>query len=112
MSVDLVVLSVGLEARSDAGKVGALLGVQKSADGFMMEAHPKLRPVESLTEGVFIAGTTTILALLGMFLMGTVVFNSIGLAAVISIMVFEKGRPIIRMHKAAKIKLSANFAYF
>jgi len=57
MSVDLVVLSVGLEAQSDAGKVGALLGVQKSADGFMMEAHPKLRPVESLTEGVFIAGT-------------------------------------------------------
>jgi len=57
MSVDLVVLSEGLEARSDAGKVGALLGIQKSADGFMMEAHPKLRPVESLTEGVFIAGT-------------------------------------------------------
>ncbi|TFH30314.1 MAG: CoB--CoM heterodisulfide reductase iron-sulfur subunit A family protein [Promethearchaeota archaeon] len=55
-SVDMVVLSNGVEARSDSDKVASLVAIQKSADGFFMEAHPKLRQVDSLTDGVYIAG--------------------------------------------------------
>ncbi len=56
LKVDLFVLSTGLEARSDADKVSSLLSVQRTADGFFMEAHPKLRPVDTLTDGIFVAG--------------------------------------------------------
>src|SRR5271157_215892 len=54
--VDMVILSVGLEAQPDAAKVATLFGISRSADGFFAEAHPKLRPVETNTEGVFLAG--------------------------------------------------------
>ena len=56
MKVDLFVLSTGLEPRADADKITSLLRIQKSADGFFLEAHPKLRPVDTLTDGIFIAG--------------------------------------------------------
>lgn len=56
ITVDMVVLSIGLEARKGADKLGALLTIQRSADGFFLEAHPKLRPVDSLTDGIFIGG--------------------------------------------------------
>ena len=54
--VDLFVLSCGLEPRADADIITSLLRIQRSADGFFLEAHPKLRPVDTLTEGIFIAG--------------------------------------------------------
>jgi len=54
--VDMVVLSVGLEPQADAGNVASLFGISRSADGFFAEAHPKLRPVETNTDGVFLAG--------------------------------------------------------
>lgn len=54
--VDLFVLSTGLIPREDSGDITQLLRIQKSADGFFLEAHPKLRPVDTLTEGIFIAG--------------------------------------------------------
>jgi len=57
IKVDLLVLAVGLEPRADSSNVAHLFNVQKSEDGFLMEAHPKLRPVETLTDGIFIAGT-------------------------------------------------------
>ena len=53
---DLVVLSVGLEAPEGSTELRQTLGISKSADGFYLEAHPKLRPVDTLTDGVFIAG--------------------------------------------------------
>ncbi|WP_295593944.1 CoB--CoM heterodisulfide reductase iron-sulfur subunit A family protein [uncultured Methanobrevibacter sp.] len=53
---DLVVLSVGLEHAAGSDELRQTLGVSKSADGFYMEAHPKLRPVDTLTDGVYIAG--------------------------------------------------------
>jgi len=56
MKVDLFVLSAGLEPRADSDMITSLLRIQKSADGFFLEAHPKLRPVDTLTEGIFIAG--------------------------------------------------------
>ena len=53
---DLVVLSVGLEAPEGSTELRQTLGISKSADGFYLEAHPKLRPVDTLTDGVYIAG--------------------------------------------------------
>jgi heterodisulfide reductase subunit A2 len=56
IKVDMLVLSVGLEARSDSSDLGRTFGVQNTVDGAFMEAHPKLRPVDSLSAGIFIAG--------------------------------------------------------
>ena len=56
LKVDLFVLSTGIEPRADADVITSLLRIQRSADGFFLEAHPKLRPVDTLTEGIFIAG--------------------------------------------------------
>ncbi|MFX1522906.1 MAG: 4Fe-4S binding protein [Promethearchaeota archaeon] len=57
IKADLLVLAVGLEPRRDSSDISRLFNVQRSEDGFLMEAHPKLRPVETLTDGIFIAGT-------------------------------------------------------
>ena len=53
---DLVVLAVGMEARSDVGDVSTLLKLPRSSDGFFLELHPKLRPVDTAVDGVFLAG--------------------------------------------------------
>ena len=54
--VDMVVLSAGLEPRRDAKEVAHLFGISCSADGWYIEKHPKLDPVATMTDGVFIAG--------------------------------------------------------
>ena len=54
--VDLVVLGTGLTARRDAERVAQTFGISRSADGFFMEAHPKLRPVATQVDGIFLAG--------------------------------------------------------
>jgi heterodisulfide reductase subunit A len=55
--VDMVVLSTAIEAPHDAGRVASLFGLSRSEDGFFAEAHPKMRPVETNTDGVLLAGT-------------------------------------------------------
>ncbi|MFN2242406.1 MAG: FAD-dependent oxidoreductase, partial [Anaerolineae bacterium] len=54
---DLVVLATGVQPRADAGAVAAMLGLEFSEDGFFAEAHPELRPVDTKTPGVYLAGT-------------------------------------------------------
>jgi heterodisulfide reductase subunit A len=54
--VDMVVLCTAIEARRDAGDVGRLFGVNQGADGFFLEEHPKLGPLNTATDGVFLAG--------------------------------------------------------
>jgi heterodisulfide reductase subunit A len=54
---DLVVLMVGMEARSDAGEVARLVNISQDKDGWFIESHPKLDPVATTTDGVYIAGT-------------------------------------------------------
>ncbi len=56
-TVDMVILGTGMEARPDADQVARLFGLGRTEDGFFAEAHPKLRPVETNTDGVFLAGT-------------------------------------------------------
>ncbi|MCD6471535.1 hydrogenase iron-sulfur subunit [Candidatus Aerophobetes bacterium] len=53
---DLVVLSVGLGPNAGTNKIAEILKLAKSPDGFLQEAHPKFKPVDTLIEGVFIAG--------------------------------------------------------
>src|SRR5512134_1606636 len=54
--VDMVILSAGLEPRADAKEVGKRFGISCSADQWFIEKHPKLDPVATMTDGVFIAG--------------------------------------------------------
>jgi heterodisulfide reductase subunit A len=55
-TADLVVLSVGLVPRPETDAIGKLLGLTKSADGFIAEAHAKMRPVDTAVDGVYLAG--------------------------------------------------------
>jgi heterodisulfide reductase subunit A len=57
VEVDMVILATAVEAQPDASKIASLFGVGRTADGFFAEAHPKLRPVETNTAGVFLAGS-------------------------------------------------------
>ncbi len=54
--VDMVVLSVALQPRHDAKAVAQQFGISCSSDGWIIEKHPKLDPVATMTEGVFVAG--------------------------------------------------------
>ncbi|MBU8849689.1 MAG: FAD-dependent oxidoreductase [Desulfobacterales bacterium] len=54
--VDMVILCTAVQAREDAGDVGRVFGVNQGADGFFLEEHPKLGPLNTATEGVFLCG--------------------------------------------------------
>jgi heterodisulfide reductase subunit A len=54
--VDMVVLSTGLEPREDAQEVRRLFNITCSTEGFFLERHPKLAPVSTFTDGIFLAG--------------------------------------------------------
>ena len=56
LPVDMVVLSAGLEPRSDAKAVAHTFGISCSANGWFIEKHPKLDPIATMTEGIYIAG--------------------------------------------------------
>jgi heterodisulfide reductase subunit A len=55
IGADLVVLVTGMQPREN-DKLNQVLKIPVSADGFYKEIHPKLRPVETVIDGVFIAG--------------------------------------------------------
>ena len=55
---DLVVLAAPMVPRADRGELSELLRVPLNADGFFLEAHMKLRPVDFASEGLFLCGTT------------------------------------------------------
>lgn len=54
--VDMVVLCNALEPNTDTAKLGRLLGVSRSPDGFFLERHPKLDPFSTSNDGIYIAG--------------------------------------------------------
>jgi len=54
--VDMIILSTGLEPQEDQKQVAKKFGISLSPDGFFLEKHPKLAPVETTTSGVFLAG--------------------------------------------------------
>ena len=54
--VDMVILSSGMQARHDSKDVAKLFGISCSADDWYIERHPKLDPVATMTDGIYIAG--------------------------------------------------------
>jgi len=54
--LDMVVLSVGVIPRHDNDVVKKLFTLSSTSDGFLMESHPKLKPVDAPTGGIFFAG--------------------------------------------------------
>ncbi|MDD2709885.1 MAG: CoB--CoM heterodisulfide reductase iron-sulfur subunit A family protein [Verrucomicrobiae bacterium] len=54
--VDMVVLGVGLEPHADAQEVRRLFNISCGTEGFFLERHPKLAPVNTFTDGIFLAG--------------------------------------------------------
>ncbi len=56
VEADLVVLATGLVPRRDSQGIAELLKLPRSPDGFFAEAHPKLRPVDTVNDGVYLAG--------------------------------------------------------
>jgi heterodisulfide reductase subunit A len=53
---DMVVLATGLQPGKDTINLSRMLNIPVGSDGFFLEAHPKLGPVETTTDGIFLAG--------------------------------------------------------
>jgi heterodisulfide reductase subunit A len=52
----MVVLATGLEPRADAQEVRRMFNISCGGEGFFLERHPKLAPVNTFTDGIFLAG--------------------------------------------------------
>jgi heterodisulfide reductase subunit A len=57
IEADLVVLAAGAESAAGAASLAEKLRISYDNYGFFMESHPKLRPVETNTAGVYLAGS-------------------------------------------------------
>jgi len=56
INVGMVILSIGIQPCHDSDTIQRLCTLSRTPDGFFMEAHPKLRPVDAPTGGIFLAG--------------------------------------------------------
>ncbi len=56
IGTEMVVLVPALVPRADSEEFSRILGLSRSGDGFLLEAHPKLRPMDTFVNGIFIAG--------------------------------------------------------
>jgi len=54
--VDLVVLASAIVPSSGTSELARILNISQGPDGFFLEAHPKLRPVDTFSDGIFLAG--------------------------------------------------------
>jgi len=54
--VDMVILSSAIQSRNGAGEFAHLFGISCSHDNWFIEKHPKLDPIATMTDGIFIAG--------------------------------------------------------
>jgi len=54
--LDMLVLALGVKPAQSTQRLQELLGLQLTSDGFFLEAHPKMQPVDAATRGVFFAG--------------------------------------------------------
>ncbi len=59
LDVDHVILASAMIPREENKQVSELFKLSLNMSGFFMEAHPKLRPIDFMTDGVFVAGTAT-----------------------------------------------------
>jgi heterodisulfide reductase subunit A len=56
IDADMVVLAMAMRPSEGAGELAKIVKASTDKDGFLSEAHPKLKPVESVTSGLFFAG--------------------------------------------------------
>lgn len=56
LPADYVILSAGIEPNPETEQVAQILSLQRGPEGFLMEAHQKLKPVETASEGIFLCG--------------------------------------------------------
>jgi heterodisulfide reductase subunit A len=56
LPVDMVILSTAMEPQPDTQNVSRLFNINRSADGFFLERHPKLDPIATTTDGIFVTG--------------------------------------------------------
>jgi heterodisulfide reductase subunit A len=56
LEVEMASLSTAAVPRGDAARLGQILTVSRDPSGFYRESHPKLKPIDTATEGVFLAG--------------------------------------------------------
>jgi heterodisulfide reductase subunit A len=59
LEFDLLVLATGIVPHEGINQIQQLLKLSKAADGLLMEAHPKLKPVDTTIDGVFLAGVAS-----------------------------------------------------
>jgi heterodisulfide reductase subunit A len=57
LPVDLVILSTGMVARKNSAEMASIFHITRDQHGFFLEAHPKLKPFHTNTDGIFLAGT-------------------------------------------------------
>ena len=55
--LDMIILANGLESRKDVRQVARTFGISVNQDGFFLEQHPKLNPMGTHDQCIFIAGT-------------------------------------------------------
>ncbi|MFP4467066.1 MAG: 4Fe-4S binding protein [Candidatus Goldiibacteriota bacterium] len=56
LPVDMVLLSTGLEHNKTADELAGKMQLSRSRDGFFLEKHPKLAPVDTASDGIYLAG--------------------------------------------------------
>jgi heterodisulfide reductase subunit A len=56
LEADLVVLSTAAIPSKKSDEMGRILNISRGADGFFMESHPKLKPLDTPADGIFLAG--------------------------------------------------------
>ena len=56
IDADMVVLALAMQPSKGTAEIAKILKIARDKDGFLAEAHPKLKPVESVTAGIFLAG--------------------------------------------------------
>ncbi|HBT95865.1 MAG TPA: disulfide reductase [Coriobacteriia bacterium] len=57
VEADMVVVETAMVPADDANRIGSMLGITRDKDLWLSEAHPKLRPVETNSGGIYLAGT-------------------------------------------------------
>jgi len=57
LEAEMVVLSTAAVPKKDAGEIARILNISRGSDGFFMESHPKLKPLDTPADGVFVAGS-------------------------------------------------------
>ncbi|MCS7119962.1 MAG: CoB-CoM heterodisulfide reductase HdrA2 [Nitrososphaerota archaeon] len=56
LEAEMVVLATAAIPRRDAEQISKILNLTRGTDGFFMESHPKLKPIDTPVDGIFLAG--------------------------------------------------------